>query len=169
MGRQSSEGRAGGLAAACEGAARLALRREQRDHGIGQLLATCAVVLMVVADINVQGHKTRFRPGVHREVRLRQQQHAGHACGLRGLVLRRLKLVEGVAHHRHAGCFSQTGARGLQVGRFGEQTQRRLAERKIQQPMVAGDFTRQGPGGLGRAVHVVSGQGLKNSGPTQAS
>ena len=76
-------------------------------HQRQQRLRPRAVVGAPVADVNVQRHGTQFRPGVHRQMRLGQQHHAGHAA-------RRRKAVEQRTHRPQPGSLDRLQAQRAQ-------------------------------------------------------
>src|SRR5512142_3567816 len=58
------------------------LRREGLLHRAEQPFRLGGVVGRVVAHVDVDRHETVFGPGMDREMRLRQQNRAGHTLGL---------------------------------------------------------------------------------------
>ena len=65
------------------------------------------VVDQIVTNVNINRHKSGFRPGVDGEMRFRQQHSAGNSV--------RFKLVKYVANCIQSGFFSQTEAQFAQI------------------------------------------------------
>src|SRR5574337_992305 len=71
-------------------AARLQRRLDRGEHALG----LAGIVGRVVAHVDVDGHESRFGPGVDREMRLGEEHRSRHAL--------RLELEEAVADDREA-------------------------------------------------------------------
>src|SRR5438067_9125853 len=92
-----------------------ALRLQHRAQRTKDAVRLVAVVRGVVADVNVDCDKSRFRPRVDRQMRFRKQHRAGDALGL--------ELEKPIADDSEAGFFN-----GLETNvaqRFGARENRR--------------------------------------------
>jgi hypothetical protein len=75
-------GRTGGEVAALDAVDDLVLRPEHEHQRVEQLLRLAGVIGGEVAHVDIERHAAPLRPGVDRQVRLREQHGAGDAAGL---------------------------------------------------------------------------------------
>ena len=77
------------------------------QDGIEQAAGCRAVIAAVVANIEIDGHGAQFGPGMHRQMRLREDHGAGDAGGF---AIRRGEGMKQFADHRQSVTATGVGA-----------------------------------------------------------